>query len=171
MADAIFWQLLESVQTGIRSLTFSTQTGDTVPVFANSAVVIRKLAFREDDAKADRSEQRPGVIISPVNAITPPNKGTNERDDTTYIILVQIIDDDPTFRTENLKTYLKWQEQIRKYFQSSARSDVQTDAGYANFGFSTSQNVVDDRLYPLHKLFVGGLQLEFDVRETRGATI
>lgn len=171
MADAIYWQLLESVQTGIRdALTFSTESGDTAPPPKDAAVVIRKLPFTDNDMKHDRSEDLPGIIISPVGAESPPNEGTNRRDDTWYKILVQIIDNDPTYKTENLKSYLKWQQQIRKYFQSAERSDVQSDDGYANFGFVTSQDVVDPKLYPLHKLFVGGLSLIFGVRETRGVT-
>lgn len=171
MADAIYWQLLESVQSGIRTaLTFSTESGDTVHPIKDAAVVIRKLPFRDDDDTNDRSEDTPGVIISPVGATSPPDEGTNRRDDTWYRILVQIIDHDPTDDTENLKTYLKWQQQIRKYFQSDARDDVQSADGFANFGFVTSQDVMDNRLYAVHKLFVCGLELIFGVRETRGVT-
>ena len=75
MADAIYWQLLESVQSGIRTaLTFSTQSGDTAPAPKDAAVVIRKLPFNADDMKYDRSEDTPGIIISPVGATSPPDR-------------------------------------------------------------------------------------------------
>lgn len=171
MADAVFWQLLETVQTELRdNLTFSTQSGDTVAPLKDRNIVIRKLPFALDDTKNDRSEDRPGIIISPTKAVRPPDAGTNARDDCTYHMFLQFIDSDPDSRVGNLKTYLKWHEQICKYFQSSCRPSIQSEAGFVNFSYASSQDVIDPRPHGVHKWFVSGIQLQFISRENRGVT-
>lgn len=170
MADAVFWQILESIQDRIQALTISTESGDTVPAFKDAAVVIRKLPFGANDQQHDRSEDTPGVIISPIRAQTPPTAGTNARDDTTYIVFVQIIDRDPSFRTENLKTYLKWQQQIRKLLQNQPDTAIFGDEGCINIVHVVSQDVVSPKEYPVNKYFVGGLEVHYIAREGRGST-
>ena len=170
MADAVFWQLLASVQTRIRALTIVTESGDTVPAFKDAAVVIRKKPYDDDDAKHDRSEETPGVLIAPLEAISDPMAGTNARDDTDYVISVQIIARDSSFREENMKTFLKWQQQIRKLFQSAPDVTVQGDEGIVNIGNALSQNPVVSKFYPVGKYFVAQITLRFIARETRGVT-
>lgn len=169
MADAVFWQILEAVQTKIRTITYSTQSGNSVPPIKDAAVVIRKLPFSKQDGKNDPSEETPGVIISPLKAVRPPMAGTNARDDATYHVLVQFINRDDDYRTNNLKTYLKWSEQICKYFQSAVLSDVQSSEGVVNFGYAVDYEVLDARGF-LHKWFVSAIELQFIARETRGLT-
>lgn len=170
MADAVFWQVLESVQTDIRALEFSTQSGDTAPPPKDDAVVIRKVPFRADDETHDRSEDTPGILIAPLRALSPPTAGTNKRDDVTYVVTVQVFDRDSTFRDENLKTYLKWQEQIRKVFQNSADSSIQGSEGIVNLRTATDQDPVEATLFKSVQYFVCSQELRFTARETRGVT-
>lgn len=170
MADAVFWQILESIQDRIQSLTISTESGDTVPAYKDDAVIIRKLPFTVDDIKHDRSIATPGITICPIRAVTPPEGGTNARDDTDYVVIVQMIDRDPTFKTENLKTYLKWQQQIRKLLQSKPDTAIDGDEGCINIVQVTSQEVVDPKMKALEQYFVGNLEVHYYAREGRGAT-
>lgn len=170
MADAVFWQALDSVQTNIRALVFSTESGDSAPPPKDAAVIIRKLPFRADDEKHDRSEDTPGILIAPLKAITPAKAGTNKRDDTTYVIAVQVFDRDSTFREENLKTYLKWQQQIRKLFQNSADEDIQGNEGIVNLRKSPEQKVIEESMYRSLQYFVSHQEFHFIARETRGVT-
>jgi hypothetical protein len=71
---------------------------------------------------------------------------------------------------ENLKTYLKWQEQIRKLLQSSADSNVQADEGCVNIGWVPSQEPCVSRFWPDAKYFIADLEVRLIARETRGVT-
>ena len=173
MADAVLWQILESVRDGLRTdLTFQAQGTDSVKTIQSDAIVIRKVISKQRESELpEKDERKPGILICPPRSVLRnPQAGTNERDDAVYYVLCQIIDGDGFRDDRHLKTYLKWQEQIAKYFHAQPLLDVQADEGIVNIGHAIETEVVDDTLFVKHEHFVGGVLLEFISRETRGVT-
>lgn len=173
MADAVLWQILEAVQTGLQNaLTFSPQGQDTVATIKNEAIVIRKLEGDSDgNAVGKADELCPGIIITPPNTvICDPSEGTNLRDDVDYAVLCQIIDRDNQTKLTNLRSYLKWQEKIRKYFNQQGLSAVQTSDGIVNRVLCEQVQVVDRAHWVRHQLFRAGVVIRAISREPRGVT-
>ena len=172
MADAVFWQILEAVQTLLRSLTFSAQGSDSVATIEDSAIVIRKLKHGDPDKdERKRDERTPGWIISPGSRISrPPEAGTNIRDDVYYPVLAQLIDKDNFKRENNLQSYLKWLEQAAKVIHSQPMSDVQSAEGIVDIAHAVVTDTVDESMWVKHKQFVGGVEIVAVSREPRGVT-
>lgn len=174
MADAVFWQLLERIQSGLQDdLSFVSQGDDGIRAIADEAIVIRKL----DDSDATQggghgTENLPGILITlPRSIVCPPDEGTNERDDVHYQVLIQIIDADQRTKTGGLETYLKWQEMIRKYFnQSNLGGDLLNEEGMINQVLCEQVNVVDEKQWVRHALFRAGVIVRAISREPRGIT-
>jgi hypothetical protein len=172
MATAVFWQILQAVQSGIQDdLDLIAQGSDSTSTIASEAIVIRKLIKQIGNELYESDELRPGILITPANkVIRDPNEGTNQSDDARYYVLCQIIDGDDMRDEDNLQSYLKWQEQIAKYFNAQPLLDVQGEEGCVGIGHATEVDVVDPTLFVRHRDFVGGVLIEFISREDRGIT-
>lgn len=172
MADAVLWDLLTSIQTGLRSdLSFVAQGTDTVPTIASEAIVIRKVSVRKRDVESSQNQElKPGLIISPPLKVTcSPEAGTNTRDDVMYPILIQLIAADQHRKEENLRTYLKWEEQIRKYLNAQRR-EISTEGGCVYIGNVTVVDVVDEKIFVADQQFQSGIVVEYMSREPRGVS-
>lgn len=173
MASAVFWDLLEAVQSKLQSaLTFSVQEDDSVRGIEDDAIVIRKLKAGANGEPSTSDEHTPGLLIVPGDAVAPPEEGTNLREDVTYGILIQLIDSDYDRKTNNLASYLKWLEQIRKYFSftTALHASVTSSKGCVNVVTVRQVFTLDDRQWARHENFVGGVIVEVNVREPRGVT-
>lgn len=173
MAESLLWQILETVQDAVQTLTFAPQGSDTVPAIdTTKAVVIRKYRTTRPENVTVANEAKPGWIISPGPvASTPPEGGVNERDETNYSIFLQLIDKDYDGKPTNLRSYLKWQEQVRRllnhYF--AANCLLRTEYHQINDSFAASTMVVDEKRFVRHQDFVCGVELTVQAWETRGA--
>lgn len=171
MADAIYWQILEKIQDVIQTVTFSPQgTDPTAALDTTKAVVIRKYRTPRPESKDLPDEIKPGFIITPGPVSGPPEGGTNERDGKGYNVLVQLIAKDYDGRITNLRTYLKWLEQVDKalnhYFASNC--DICGTSGCVHDSFVTTTFVVDEKKYAAHQNFVGGVEIIIQAELTRG---
>lgn len=161
MANAILWDVLQAVQTKLRTITFAVMSGDTTQPIVNDAIVIQK------SLKLESPPRTPGVIVTPpLRMSINPAAGTNQRDDYAYPVLCQIVDKDGGDRSANLHTYLKWREQIARAFQQQTLSGVSD----VYIGHATQVDYVDDKLWNRHQWFVGGVELRYFARLTRGVT-
>lgn len=174
MADAVYYQLLDSTLFTLKSdLRFSAQGSDPCGAINPDAIVLRKLSTRERLFESgQKNEQTPGILVSLARrVIRPPTWGTNIRDDVVYPVLCQIIDRDSHGRgTLNLRSYLKWQEQIAKAFNNKGRPDVMNDEGKVDICHVRQTESINERLWIKHQLFVGAVELYFLSREPRGIT-
>lgn len=173
MANAVLWQILEAIQTGLQDdLSFVAQGTDSVKTIQDSSIVIRKAATRQREYELyEKDEVRPGIIISPgKKVVRNPEEGTNERDYVRYYVLCQIVDGDGFHKETNLKSYTKWQEQIAKYFNAQPLLTVQNAEGTVEIGHAYETEVVDETLFVKEDDFVGGVYLEFLSVEPRGIT-
>lgn len=171
MADAVLWSLLDDVRTGLRTLTFEAQGTDTVETIDSAAIVIRKVPRREGWLeKIFQTERMPGIIISPIHVRRPPEAGTNVRDDAFYSISIQIIDRDTGRNKErNLRSYLKWQEQIARYLHTQTRNNIQTYAeGQVCIGWTVEGDFWDYVYEAKHEACVAGVLYQVKIREPRG---
>lgn len=169
MADAVLWQILEAVQTRLQGMTFAAQGTDTLPTIHDDAIVIRKYTRGRDNEGSFQNDRKPGIVLClPGRAVRDPQAGTNLRDDVQYAILAQIISADHDDRLRNLRTYLKWQEQIAKAFHNQRVSDDDFDGGCVSIGMAVSVDNVDETQWVQHANFVAGVELHFISREPRG---
>lgn len=171
MADAVLWSLLTDIQTGLRTLTFEAQGTDTVETISDSAIVIRKTPRKNGWLeKIFQTERMPGIVIAPINVRRPPTAGTNVRDDAFYSVSIQIIAKDSGVNKErNLRSYLKWQEQIARYLHTQSRSNVQTYAvGQVCIGWTVEGDFWDYVYEAKHEACVGGVLYQVKIREPRG---
>lgn len=162
MANAILWDILTAVQTRLRDdLTFAAMAGDTTQAIHDDAIVIQKTL------KLDSPPRTPGIIITPpLRMGIDPSMGTNARDDYVYPVLCQIVDIDNGDRSSNLHSYLKWREQIARAFQQQSLSGVSS----VYIGHVVEVDYVDERLWRRSRNFVGGVELRFYARLSRGVT-
>lgn len=161
MADAILWQVMENMQKVMREeMSFGPAGNDqSLPIDARN-IMIRK------DAGVEHGLDYPAIVITPARRMNVnPAAGTNVRDDYPYPVLVQILDRDSNTPDENLRTHLKWREQIARSFQQQKLDDVSE----VYISAVTEVDYVDARLWKRHDYFVGGVECRFMARLTRGA--
>lgn len=171
--DAISYLILTAMQTGLRDdLTFEVASTDTIGGIDDDAIIIRKLQPQGSGNRSHmagyRGEKLPGMIITPGNVTADPHAGTNEQDDYEYRTLIQIVDSDYDKLT-NLRTWLRWQEQIAHYFQNQSVI-VDNAKGKAYISNATVRNVIDSREWVQHERMVGAVEVRHMSRENRGVT-
>lgn len=167
MADAHLWTILESVQANLRSqVEFTTQPEDTIPRIKESAIVIRKYGRGRKGESPFSGEEKPGLIITPPRS-WGGQEGENLRDDVQYPVLIQCITGDQEGYDRNLRTLLKWQEQIVKLFRHQRLAGASTVTECNAY----VQDVIDEKLFLTdHQLFVFGVVCNFRSREQRGVS-
>lgn len=163
------WDYMEYIQKRLRNMEFTPEGKDPCGGIRGDAIVIRKPQFA---AKLDEGSLphivTPGLVITPPKTISAPAElGTNNRDDIWYPILVQLVDTDGNEREQNLRTYLKWTEKIRKAFHCHSITDVPVEVGCGN-SYATSTDTVDEKLWVREQKFVSGVVVAVRSRETRG---
>ena len=166
------WSILTAARDGLRNdLSFQPQGGDSAQAIDTQAIVIRKYGFGRPDEGMFQSERRPGIIISPPSSVVMnPEAGENDRDDVEYPVLFQIIDSDSARdRQANLRTYVKWQEQVARYFRNQSLTDSGGNC-LAWISYVSSLDNIDERVWVRHPNFVSGVLVRFVSRETRGIT-
>jgi len=170
--DSTLWRILEAARDGLRNnITFEVMGDDYATEYIpDEAIQIRKYSPGRDYEAVFKNEEKPGILISPALKMPQdPFAGENTRDNIKYPVLFQIIDRDLGDREQNLRTYLKWQEQVWKYFASQQLSGEQGEC-LAFISYFEMMDVVDKRLWVRHDLFVAGVRIDFMSQETRGIT-
>jgi hypothetical protein len=170
--DATLWRILKAARDGLRNdIVFERMgTDSTAPAIRDDAIDIRKYSPGRDYEKEFRQAEKPGILISPASRMPQdPFAGENTRDDIRYPVLFQIIDHDDGDRERNLRTYLKWQEQVWKYFASQQLIDESGEC-VAFIAYFEMLDAVDKKLWVQHELFVAGVRIDFFSQESRGIT-
>jgi hypothetical protein len=172
--EAIHYQILQAIQARIRSLTLAPIDTDTLDTIQSEAIVIGKTRpIRKDRAGTEWSfenQATPGVVICPYGREDADrDAGTNIRDDIVYRTLVAIIDEDYDWE-ENLRTYLKWREQIARSLRNVRLSGI-TGTGCEVY-LTHAQGPLDviDESEWVNQRFVSGYIINTESRESRGLT-
>jgi hypothetical protein len=167
MADAVLWQLLDHCQEVLRDTRFEPQGTDSVSAIKDNNIYFKKSSVQQpDDEKQFTHDGTPGIIITVPKTVTSQSSaGDNTRDRIEYPILFQIIDQDYREPVKNLRTYLKWQEQIVRLFHNQPISDPCEVYGTE----AAMVDVVDEKIWSVHDMFVAGVEIRFLSLETRGA--
>lgn len=109
MADPLFRQCLDAVQTVIQDLDLSG--------ISDSDIRVQKLPWQ-------RTQVEPGIFITPITEKLDPRAGTNARDDIGYGVQVVIVQKSNQSQTDNLTTELTWRQRIRRSFHNKRLSGV-----------------------------------------------
>lgn len=177
MADSILWQILEKTVERLRKINFQVQPGDVVKPIQSEAIVIRKFRnngkLQQPGNEADSQEDYPGILVTPSETFgsRPPQAGTNEMDDATYPVLLQVVarDDGDRVRQTNLRTYTKWCELICRAFQNQDfEGTITGDQGQVYIGYAQQTFAPDRSKFVVHKQFQIGVVCTFLSREPRG---
>ena len=172
--DAVYWQILDNSQKALREEVRFESMGDGEPAgISPAAIVIRKLVPAKPDQPAITDEITPGILITLENRIgRPPSEGFNDREGVAYSFACQLIAADYDKTTLNLRTYLKWLEQIARlmshYFARNAI--ISGDFGCVWDSMALTTTVLDPKYFVRHQKFVGAVIVTAFALETRGAT-
>ncbi len=170
MADAVQYDIMLAVQTGLRALTFAAQGSEDIATIDDAAIVWVK----SGDHTQFGNRVTPGWLISPGRRIEMRRvAGENQRDDVWYPFLCQLLISDQQHDTQFLRTTMKWLEQACKYFrnQDIGVSSISTNEGGITWNCEASMvYAVDERLWLRNEWFVAGVELRFGAYEPRGTS-
>jgi len=107
MADAIFKQCLDAVQSEIQGLSLSDVN--------NSNIVVRKLPW-------NRNVSKPGIFIYPIPETI--FQSTNASDDVGYGVMVILVQASNQNLTSNISRLLTWRRLISSHFRFQRLSGV-----------------------------------------------
>tara|TARA_R100000664_G_scaffold34243_1_gene55656 strand:+ start:12141 stop:12869 length:729 start_codon:yes stop_codon:yes gene_type:complete len=112
---SVHFACAQAVQAKIRSLSLTS--------IDNSDVIIRKLD--SDRGTDDGTYSYPMIVISTFGVETMPNtKGTNQKDDVIYPVVVTILAADNQDLSTNQNKYLLWRQTINRALRNQNLSDV-----------------------------------------------
>lgn len=170
--DAVFWQILVEIQRVLRTeITFNSIGEDGSLSISQDAIAIRKYKAPKPGSPAEISEVEPGLIISPGRCVRPPMEGTNAQDEADYTVFIQIIDKDYDNQFHNLRTHLKWQEQIVKLMNHwFASHQICNPNDCVRDNVATGFDVGDEKMFVRHQNFVAGVMVVINAWEGRGPT-
>lgn len=153
MANSVFKNILEAVQTGIQGLSLagiSSANVQIVKVFSDREALTPEL---------------PGILILPLGPERMNSReGTISSDDIWYPVGVAIFAADVQDQSIDFDQYLLWRESIRKKFISQPLAGV-VSVRKCNV---EPQEVVNPRRWLADNIWVSALVLRFMSRETRG---
>lgn len=163
------WDYMLSIQRTLKGMQFLAVEGDSCGAIKAEGIVVRKpLMATKIDEDALPHVITPGLVITPPKTISsPPELGTNLRDDIWYPILIQVVDTDGQDRLKGLASYLDWTQRIRKAFHCHTFLDIPVDVGCGH-SYATSVDVVDEKRWTREAKFISGVVVAVRSRETRG---
>lgn len=159
--------IMETVQKRLADAVDLTSTDEEVTGIEESAIVIRKVALREQDYEVGHLvEAKPGILIVYRGQNNPKNGGTNGTDDIYYDVDLIIVDNDNHSRNAGIKTYTQWQQNIRQYFSHKLDGWPSTAAdGIVWDVWALSSEAVNDWRWNNEGEVVMGVRLQFVSRE------
>lgn len=167
---SVFYDLLVNLQRQLREHVDLTGEGNSARI-RPEAIVLRHAPFDTDKKGWSTNEETPGILVSPGRTISvDESAGDNERDMILYPVSIQIIDGGETGRMDQrcLESWLKWQENIRKYLnQQNLRKSVWDDAGYVSLCTMPQQEQINTQLFAVHDRCVFASFARFHSLESR----
>lgn len=171
MIDSFRYQLMQEILRELQQdVTFEVMPGDKCQPIKPRAIQFRKVSVKllSQNQGFTFEQAFPGIVLStPFEEPFNPNTGTNERDEYIYHWLIQIIDSDNHEPTANVRTYWKWQEQIRHLLQFNCPSRIDSQHVLSK---CTNVDVVDESKWLKDENFVCGVHVAVQVWESRGPT-
>ncbi len=105
MADSVYMNILEAVQSEIKTLLLSG--------IVDANVVLQKVPIERDSTLPGL----PGILIAPVGTQNiSPTGGTNVRDEIGYPAAVAVLQKGNQDQATNFDRFLNWQRLIRRHF-------------------------------------------------------
>lgn len=168
------WRIGEVLTERLKGMSFMPQGTDRLRAIQPDSIVFWKQGFANKDGETSLPQvNTPGLVITPPAKIrAPADAGTNARDDVLYPFLVQLVDTDGQTRIENLHSYSKWLQQIRRACHARSWPEVEIAVyGDVYQSYAEVTDVVDEKAWKRHQKFVSGVAVVFTVREQRGIEI
>jgi len=171
MTDSVQWQILESIKNTLQGMSFSPQGRDACGVIRPENIVIRKVGMsaRSDEKVSLPQIATPGIVITPPRRIPLPNDvGEVQMDWVLYPVGIEIVDNDATDRDANLRTYMKWEQQIVRAFNCHSYTDIDVSSSCA-YSFAEVASTLDEKLWLRSPgKVVASIVVTVHSRETRG---
>ena len=159
MADSIWLNCLTQTKARLDSMTFTSMGNDNWGYPQPSSTIIQQ------DFDPNYGYQYPSFVIIPgFDYQIQEDIGPNEKDDYYYPVMVQIIDKKSFNYSQGSASHLKWREQIVRAFHHSKLTGVPE----VYIGLARGVSRVNKDMWEAHRDFVGGVELTFKTRLTRG---
>lgn len=103
--------------------------------------------------------------------VIPAIAGTNKEEDWHYDFLWQLLNNTENDPSANYRTYWRWQEQIASYFSyNQLQQKINDSRGCVWATTATMVADVDEKVWPVSRLFVAGVISTVYCRQPRGIT-
>jgi len=148
-----YYNILNEIKNQI-SQRINTRGEDGYASITDKKIVLRHQPFVDGMSSWDNGEETPGVVISPIQQVNiPVDSGDLHNDDVQYGAIIQIIDKCNTrLSDKQLKSWTKWEENIRSYFShNDLRLEQYDSTGYCNQVLIPSMEWADSRQVRRHK--------------------
>jgi len=172
MDDAVFFQILETIEEILKETSFAGF--DNIPDLPADSIQIRDGLFdtRDTDEEQWKDEPVPAMFITPATEVSrPAEEGTNIEDDITYRVLVQICDhEEDRFNRDRLRTHLRWVQDISRLFHGKDWTVLDFDGGCPVISWAQNTRLIDPSAFWKHNYFVRGTIVDILSREPRTIT-
>jgi len=162
---------MESIKNTLQEMSFSPQGKDTCGAVKPENIVIRKVGMstRSDEKATLPQISTPGIVITPPRRVSLPNNmGEVQMDWVIYPVAIEIVDNDATDRDSNLRTYMKWEQQIVRAFNCHSYTDIDVSSTCA-YSFAEVPSTLDEKLWLRSPgKVVASIVVTVFSRETRG---
>jgi hypothetical protein len=169
--DAVYWDILVAMRDQLRAIGFPA-FGDVAGIPPEHIQI--RMPPPHQNKKSDKptilEELTPGILLTPARSVNTQVKGGSwNLDEVMYSVLIQLIDREPSrFDEMRMRAWLKWLEQIRKYFShGNLKLAVFQGKGFVDITYCPEISVLDPKLFYVYDLCIGMIQVTAQSLEPR----
>lgn len=158
------WLIYEHILSDLRTRFTWGSFDEEIRVPDTARIVGQYMPYRDEPDELVYDLDVPAVIVSPPKQVAVGGR-LNGLDDVEYPFLIQVVDRDfNRFLADRQSSWLKWQEQVRRYF---IEGTLRSLAGVQRV--TVDQSWIDRRLFRPFKNAVFATVLVVESREGRDA--
>lgn len=167
------WEILSQCVTQCQDGTKIDLTGeDSSDGIPDAHILAVKVPYSRDQRERFAITPRPALVFSPGTKInSPASAGNNKEKVVFYPVLAQILHTSLSVHTDvTLKNILKWEYQVRRYFDmNNLRGAVFDDGGKVTLAPVTEVDVFNDKMFHIFDDCVAAIPIVFKCLEPHNA--
>lgn len=156
-------------------INYQVQDGDNGVTLKPTAIVWKPTRVQKNRSyeQSNQLSDFPGIILSnPRMSPTLTTGGTMNNDETHYVWLAQLIDNDLWEDAYRIATWSKWIQQIRDILMFSCLNGVvPPTSGRVKYTSASVVSDIDENVWVRDGNFVEGLLIEVQTLEPRGVVV